>query len=284
MKKFLLTLIASTFAFPLMGMENVITVALKQQQNEEQKSEHLNANDIETFSQQPFYELIEEAHANGTAYALARVQTHDDKAKTAANQNPIHYFDQRKLYRYLKGKHPGDLKPCNEYENPVNRFPIQDIDYFAISVAAKVATYSHSYADILKEQTERRQRELLRTQNPPAIAHSSDSAPQAPTMANSESTALIINAAVPGRQFDPLNCCNLKDCCDRTFKLCTYDNCFTCVTASFIIPIVCGVNTIACPFACLKDTICLPCDRNENKPECYPYTNKALHCDLCMKV
>src|SRR5271163_2613797 len=190
-KVLLLLIITSIFALPLMGMENVITVALKQQQNEEQKSEQLNANDIETFTTQPFYELIEEAHANGTAYALARVQTRDDKAKTAANQNPIHYFDQHGLHRYLKSKHAGDFKPCTEYENPVNRFPIQDIDYFAISVAAKVATYSLSYADILKEQTERRKRELLRAQNPPPIVHSSDSAPQARTMVSSENTALI---------------------------------------------------------------------------------------------
>ena len=27
-----------------------------------------------------------------------------------------------------------------------------------------------------------------------------------------------------------------------------------------------------CPAACIKDTVCLPCDRNENPPKCYPYS------------
>lgn len=37
------------------------------------------------------------------------------------------------------------------------------------------------------------------------------------------------------------------------------------------------VSLITCPFFCLKDTVCLPCDRNENPPESYPYTKLACY-------
>jgi hypothetical protein len=292
MKKILLLLITCS-SISLMAMEN-IAIALPKQQDQEQKYEHLNPSDIETFSTQPFYELIEDAHAKGASYGLARVQTHDDTAKTEANKNPIHYFDQYRLHEYFQGNPPADFKPCNEYKNPVNRFPIENIDYFAINVAAKTAIYTHSYAAILKGQTERCQRELWRQQNPTVIVHSSDSAPTiARTMGNSERTGLIVNtensertglivnaAAAPEHNSDFCNCCDLTGCCDCANTCCDsicHNQCCTHIGNGFIcccthtasaIDVCCThtASAIVCffdnalPFAGygVVDTLCLP--------------------------
>jgi hypothetical protein len=40
---------------------------------------------------------------------------------------------------------------------------------------------------------------------------------------------------------------------------------------------------VGCPLACLKDTCCLPCDRNATPPQCYPYTKLLCYFLTCEK-
>ena len=89
--------------------------------------------------------------------------------------------------------------------------------------------------------------------------------------------------SAPARCIKATNNC-IENCLWKSIKCCNpicpsprhCKNCcmalVTIINAPFILP-----------FTCIKDTVCLPCDRNENPPKCYPYTKWVVK-DLCYYI
>ena len=225
--------------------ENII-IHLPRQADETQQYEQLNPNDIETFSQQPFSDFIQEKLAKGETPVLARVTTPN------GSNDFIHYFDQRKLHEKLQGTPPADFKQSNQYQDIINRLRIKNIDYFAVTTA-KTALYTHSYRHILQAQTQYNQN----------VQSTSQSAPI--TMSQAERRRLL--GALQQRP---------------SYSCPTPDECITGCVLVVCAPILGCVMT---PFTLLRDTCCCPCDHTENKcyPTTKEMTGATcgLYWDMC---
>ena len=122
MQRIIPLLIATISCMPLLGMEDKIIV-LPRNGDEIQNYELLKVNEIETFTNQPFSELITDEGAN---FKLARVQA----------GGYTHYFHAHRLNVFLQANSrsgfpaPDGFPISEKYKNPLNQQPIENIDYF----------------------------------------------------------------------------------------------------------------------------------------------------------
>lgn len=78
-------------------------------------------------------------------------------------------------------------------------------------------------------------------------------------------------------------CCKNK-CLERCESTCSSSYCdYASYYASlcFRKSYWCALSLLSLPLTCIKDTCCLPCDRNQTPPECYPDSRMACYFLSC---
>jgi hypothetical protein len=102
---------------------------------------NLHTGEIESLSLVSFAELINEAHAAGNVYLLARTESN----------NHTYCFDAKHLNALLKPNDLVNFRSSRSYDHPITRLPIENVYYYAID-QKDICTYKCSYNDFVKEK------------------------------------------------------------------------------------------------------------------------------------
>lgn len=237
-----LTSAASSFGMTMNEVENKTVIP--------------NLDDIETFSQAPWKELIDTYHNDNKPLMVARVESYHTKQP--------YFYDAQELHKAFKDNKNGVFKPSNTYKNPLDSLSITKIDYYEITkvtnennsnstlVSTRIASYDE-FADPVTRWNKLFPANSMNISR--ANTHST----------NTETRQPFINNG---------------PCVFTERPLCGYKT-----WVGNLVWLACCIPfcTFSCIAAPTRDTIFLPCDQNENPPVFYPYTKAVGYFWTCRK-